>query len=256
MSSLSTIYQQTPLPQQDCWYVYRYRRYSKSLQQLADILTTEKGLSVFLPAPTITSYFFARTTKENARNLCASMSMYPWRKSFGDYVTIPDTQMHYFIRAVESKQRNLTLADTCDIDLQKDDLVRIINGPMEGATGYLKVTPRSKSAKIIIVLDGAGQEATSRPPQSSLSISLDVDKSDVQVLRYANNDHLQTLNKRIRPVIDDALARHREGELIHPRVVQRLQAYVNTISAAHLTTRHQREVVAENLRNIETLIGK
>lgn len=248
MNNLTATYHQTSMPQPDCWYVYRYRRYSRSLQEFSDSLSSQ-GIKVFLPAPTITSYFFVRTTLDIARTLCASMSMHPWRKLSNDYVTIPDRQMQYFIRAVESKQHNLTLVDTGDIDLQKDDLVRIIKGPMEGATGYLKQTPRSKSAKIIITLDVDAANA-------SLSISIDVNKSDVQILRFANNDHLQTLNKRIRPVIEESLARHSEGEILPERTILRLKAYVNTVSAAHLTTRHQREVVAENLRSIETIIGR
>lgn len=247
------------------WYVFRYRRYSKDLQAFAREIEQRESVQVFLPllpsetgktsTPVISSYLFIRTNQTIARTIGNPMHLHPWRKHPADdtyvseYVIIPDQQMHYFIRAVESKQRNLTLVDTNDIDLQKDDFVRIIKGPMEGATGYLKQTPRSKSAKIIITLDADEANA-------SLSISIDVNKSDVQILRFANNDHLQTLNKRIRPILDDAEARHREGELLPDRTLQRLQAYATTVSATHLTTRHQRELIQDNLRRINTIIGK
>lgn len=259
------------------WHVFRYRRFSKALQTFAQECEERHSVQVFLPVlplakgnnslPVISSYIFIRTTASLAKTIGEPVALHPWRKVVDgiitrDLVTIPDRQMRYFIRAVESKQRNLTLADANDIDLHKDDYVRIIKGEMKGAVGYLKATPRSSAARIIITLDdpndGNGATDHNTPLavlRSALAFSVEVRKSDVEILRFANNDHLQTLTKRIRSVIDDAQQRQQEGEILPDRTLQRLRAYVNTISATHLTTRRQQENAQENVRRIKIILG-
>lgn len=249
------------------WYIYRYQRFSNELQTSAKEAEKKYSVQIFIPlikqdenkrsAPIISSYIFVRTTAALARTIGNALELHPWRKTVDgikttDYVTIPDIQMNLFIRAVESKQKDITLVDSSVIDYEKDDVVRITKGEMKGAIGYLKATPRSKNGKIIITLTQGTQSSTPLP--GGLSFSLTVNRSQVEIVRYANNDHLHNLMKRIRPVINDAMQLYRSGGIIPPKTITRLQAYINTIAATTLSTQIQRDNNRLNLYRIHTIL--
>lgn len=251
------------------WYIYRYQRFSNELQTSAKEAEKKYSVQIFIPlikqdenkrsAPIISSYIFVRTTAALARTIGNALELHPWRKTVDgikttDYVTIPDIQMNLFIRAVESKQKDITLVDSSVIDYEKDDVVRITEGEMKGAIGYLKSTPRSKNGKIIITLTQDADAPAKASAPNSLSFTINVSRSQVEIVRYANNDHLHNLMKRIRPVIDDAMHLYRTGEIIPQKTITRLQAYINTISATTLSTQIQRDNNRLNLYRIHTIL--
>ena len=154
-------------------------RYLASLPEgaRADSRYIKVGPVIYLRRPVVSSLIFARATREQIVQLDAELHE-KYRNGRGrgfvyrsadwqDYAVIPDRQMAAFRLVTESGVGGLTFFSDDEITrYRQGDKVRVKEGPLKGAEGYIRRI--RKDRRLLVSIEGLVAVATSYIPMSQL----------------------------------------------------------------------------------------
>lgn len=236
------------------WYVYRYHVMSKKLKEQINSfpletflpyryvkVRTAKGETDYQEQPVIPTYIFVRGTITDVIEKGKELHFAPMHKHMAkgeiwnqDYITVPDSDMHLLQQATEFFRHDITFYDASVIDLEKDDCVIFLDGPLKNTRGYLK-SEQGKDGGLVVV--PVNQDGT----DSDLYYSVTVKPESLGVTQFARgNQHFLDKHKSARKVVDEAMAAYRQGESITPKQRERMLSYVFRYSQLKPNTDIQR----------------
>lgn len=79
-------------------------------------------------------------------------------------ITVPDSQMEDFRRAIHNSLDNYIYLSPTEIDIAKGRKVRIIGGQLNGVEGVFMKVKGARSRRLVIMLDGLGAVAAEVDP--------------------------------------------------------------------------------------------
>ena len=139
-----------------------------------DFRYIEEGALIYFRRPLVTSLLFVRCTPEQILEVEALLKEptasggargYIYRNTEREFARIPENQMAAFRLVVESGVSGLEFFADDDIDrFRRGDRVRVKEGPLKGAEGYIKRI--RKDRRLLVVINGVIAVATTYiPPQ-------------------------------------------------------------------------------------------
>lgn len=154
-------------------------RYLTSLPEgsRADARYLREGPVIYLRRPMVSSLIFVQATPEQILRLDLELRE-PYRNGRGrgfvyktadhlSYAAIPDRQMAAFRLVTESGVSGLTFFADDEITRYKQgDRVRVTEGPLKGAEGYIRRI--RKDRRLLVSIEGVVAVATSYIPMSQL----------------------------------------------------------------------------------------
>lgn len=134
----------------------------------------QEGPMIFKRNPVIASLMFIHADDEELAFVSKRLYDDAAKKSHGfiyknadgkGLAVIPDIQMESFRLATEAWSNGWEILDA-NIPLNKDDKVRVIDGPLKGAEGYIKRI--GKDRRLLVCIEGVIAVATSYIPRQFL----------------------------------------------------------------------------------------
>ena len=136
----------------------------------------QEGPVIYERRPLVTSLIFVKASPEEilqvsdrlrdeqimGRSLGFVYKTADWK----EYAAIPDKQMETFRLVVESGQSGLEFYSADEFVLKEGDKVKVLEGPLAGAEGYIKRI--RKNRRLLVCIEGVIAVATSYIPEKYL----------------------------------------------------------------------------------------
>lgn len=147
------------------WYAIKvFWRRTARIKEVLDGLGIEYYIQNVVP-----SYVFIRTDEASAKKLAHSqfgfIYLYIDRKTRKPIV-VPDREVDIFKIVTSVQDTGLELLDEDPTKYMVGDLVRVVDGPFQGAEGYIKRI--RKDRRLVVIISGVAAIATSYIPPSQL----------------------------------------------------------------------------------------
>ncbi len=254
----------------DCWYIFRYKVLNKStrdyfLNNPSEVFfpyrtvrkkDEETGKITYLEQPCISGYVFVKGPLQSAKQISHEANISFWKRPSVDhngksivyptpehrYYTISHKQMERFKEAVAHYQNGIKLYDPTDIDLQNDDEVEFVAGPMKGQRGHIRIENGKAGGIVIVPL-----------ASSSLHFGFKATPSEYRIVSFANNARHNDFIKLANAKAKNLLAAYCEGKALSDKDRNKLNGYVLRFSETETTTSIQMAQLTLLLYRIYTI---
>lgn len=257
---------------------------------------TEKPKVVPIDKPYIPGYVFVKGPIDRAMDFCGQLNLNLWMKSTDErhrlydeycatpthvtqeeqravfehqYYSVSHKAMLRFMQAVSYYKCDMQLFDASDIDIEQDDEVEFISGPMKGQRGRVRTTERKSGGIVIIPMTDPSQkgddsisDATSSLAEgrgvgssSFLCYGINAKPSDYRIVRFANNTRNKYTIHRANTVAKEMLSAYSQGKIISEKDLKRLKAYVLRYADVQPDTDIQRANITLLLYRLYTILG-
>lgn len=254
------------------WYVLRYQHLTSSLQLMLDEfkcrqqeqdvaveyfmpmynmeVTLPSGQTKVVERPKIPGFIFVRCDEPTAV-LCAEECFIGLQRKhcnrFSDttvegHVCIPEEEMEVFRLAASRWHYQMEIFSADDIDLEKDDRVRILEGEFRGREGFLK-TERGKDGGIVVM------------QMDNLCFTVRIEASKIGVVAFAKgNKHFYKKLEAARVYVDDAMRSFKKARALSRKQLAQLTSYYQRFGAVRLDTDAQKAKHLLMLYRIYTIL--
>lgn len=267
----------------DRWYIFRYKVLTTFVKQY--FTTTDK--EVFFPCqrvrkrskfnnkfdyldkPIIPGYIFIRAKLEEALGIAKEIGIPLWRQKFtqliegagNEYVFVRHTAMYHFMKAVELRQQRFEFLDATCIDLEKNDEVKIIDGPFKGVRGYLKTVNGKGGGMVVVPLSFEHRETDSytlddiKDVNNVLYYGIPATAKEIAVVAFAKKSRTSIDSIRnARRSTDSMLQQYCNGEDLTFMQQSRLRGYASRFDQVNTTSDIQQANLYMLLYRIYTIL--
>ena len=136
----------------------------------------QEGPVIYERRPLVTSLIFVKASPEEILQVSGrlrdeqimgrSLGFVYKTADWKEYAAIPDKQMETFRLVVESGQSGLEFYSADEFVLKEGDKVKVLEGPLAGAEGYIKRI--RKNRRLLVCIEGVIAVATSYIPEKYL----------------------------------------------------------------------------------------
>lgn len=281
-----TIKMVTPEVASKRWYIYRYHGLSNHLKEQLDTASLEvffphrrvwnpsnsKTRIVIAERPMVPGYIFVHSTLQEALELGKELDIFLWQKrnfyftddtnhSVSDrYYSIPDKVMKRFIRVVECCQEDIELFDATDIDLQQNDEVEFISGPLKGQRGYVRTESRKAGGLVIVPLaakdaqQGDADQIDAADTKPFFHYGVHAEADSYRIVKFANNERSSRNIKHANANVKACLKAFAEGSVLAKSDEKRLKGYALRYAEVQMSTDIQRANLALLLYRVYTIL--
>lgn len=291
------------------WYILRYKILTTRIKDLLfstshevffpcrKVIDGQKatGKGYSFDKPIVPGYVFIRATFDEAKSFVQNTGLVLWRKRDADkpalsnslilsaeerheieesmYYTIGDGVMRTFIHVVEYFRNDIKLYDATDIDVEQDDEVEFISGPMKGKHGFVRTQMRKSGGIVIVPLmtdsdNGSKSSDTKKAKTVKSNEKADDGKSrsallhygipakaeEYRIVRFANNTRNGESIKRATIKVKDLLEAYRRGATLEEKDHKRIKGYILRYSDTVMDTAIQRANRSLLLYRIYTIL--
>lgn len=241
------------------WYVLRYRVLTNNLKKnltqsqleifhpfsLNRCLTQEKTISCS-ERPLLPGYIFVHAPYVETLSLARELGLNMWRKPARlriltagendyEFYMISHEAMLQFMKAVECREEGIQLYNATDIDLEQDDEVEFVSGPLKGQRGFVH-TERRKAGGIVIVPLSSPDSSNG---QALLHFGICAKAEEYRIVKFAslarNKDSIKRANENVKML----LSAYVKGQEISDKDKKRLVAYALRYSDTEMHTHIQ-----------------
>lgn len=274
------------------WYIIRYsvlsKQVSQILRQYPDVvffplikhqkLQPQNHQTVFVEKPIIPGYIFVHMQLSHAMNLSKILNLHLWQKRIGERLSetddgtqlissksvshfanqfhkIPHTAMQRFMQIVSYFQNDIELYDATDIDVEQNDLVEFITGPLQGQRGFIRLERRKSGGLIILPLtSSAGSANTDSSERPLLHFGIQAKPHEYRIVRFANNTRNSDTIRHANIKVSQLLATYCVGTQLSDKDRKCLKALSLRYADAQMDTLKQRTAHALLMLRIFTLM--
>lgn len=162
------------------------------------------------------------------------------------YHSISHKAMLRFMEVISYYKNDVKLYDPAEVDLEQNDEVEFVTGPMKGQRGYVR-KENGKAGGLVIVPMSTSQTSDKHKAsdgvgkvRGSLCYGFKVSASEFRIVRFANNarhtDCLKAVNARVKEI----LVAYGHGKTIDEKVQKKLKGYLMRYEEAEMSTSIQR----------------
>lgn len=256
------------------WYILRYKvlnrrirdYFSKHSDQVffpfrkVSKESEKNGKTDFVEQPCIPGYIFVHASLKDAIKLGKEVNMNLWKRndntfvdvkdatSLADrrlalehqYYSIPDRVMEMFIDVVTHFQNGIRVYDPAEIDVEQDDEVEFISGPLSGQHGYIRIENGKAGGIVIVPLPSSEASASSPQSRNLLHYGVHAKPAEFRIVRFANNARHKDCIKVANAYAIKVLKAYTDGKPIEEKEGKRLRGYLVRYVDAEMNTDIQR----------------
>lgn len=132
------------------------------------------GVKKRMLVPYIPNIVFVHATQAQIvkfKETCNFLKFMTWRKQTGlEYITVPDDQMHNFIRIASSQCETMKYYSPDEIHIKKGTRVRVIGGQFDGVVGNFVKVKGKRNRQVVVIIPEV------------MAVSAEVDPDLIEVL--------------------------------------------------------------------------